>query len=153
MKGVILAGGLGTAFRPLSHTGPKQLVPIANKPVLHYVIEDLVGAGIKDIGIVVGYTEERINAIKNACGDGSRWGCKITYINQDAPRGLAHAIGICRQFTGNDSFVVYLGDNMIKGGITSFVKEFQQANYDAGLLLAEVEEPRKYGIAVLDTNG
>jgi len=153
LKGVILAGGLGKAFRPLSHTGPKQLVPIANKPVLHYVIEDLVEAEIREIGIVVGYTEERINAIKDAMGDGSRWGCKITYIRQDAPRGLAHAVGICRQFIGQDNFVVYLGDNMIKGGIVPFVQEFNRANCEASLLVAEVDEPRKYGIAVLDTNG
>ena len=153
MRGVILAGGLGTAFRPLSHTGPKQLVPIANKPVLHYVIENLVEAGVKEIGIVVGYTEERINAIKDAVGDGSKWGCKVTYIHQDAPRGLAHAIGVCRQFTGTDNFIVYLGDNMIKGGIVSFVQEFNRANCAASLLLAEVDEPGKYGIAVLDTEG
>ncbi len=153
MKGIILAGGLGTAFRPLSHTGPKQLVPIANKPVLHYVIEDLAEAEIKEIGIVVGYTDERINAIKDAVGDGSRWGCKITYIRQDAPRGLAHAIGICRQFTGNDSFVVYLGDNMMKGGIVTFVEEFKKTDCETCLLLTEVDEPRKYGIAVLGGNG
>ncbi|MFH1169936.1 MAG: glucose-1-phosphate thymidylyltransferase [Chloroflexota bacterium] len=153
MKGIILAGGLGKAFRPLSHTGPKQLVPIANKPVLHYVIEDLVAAGIKEIGIVVGYTEERIEAIKDAAGDGSRWGCRITYISQDAPRGLAHAVGICRQFTGEDDFVVYLGDNMIKGGIGAFVDRFRQSGCDAGLLLAEVAEPGKYGIALLDSGG
>lgn len=153
MKGVILAGGLGKAFRPLSHTGPKQLVPIANKPVIHYVIEDLVEAEIREIGIIVGYTEERIKAIEDAVGNGSRWGCQITYIRQDAPRGLAHAVGICRQFTGDDSFVVYLGDNMIKGGIVPFVEEFKQADCGASLLLAEVTEPGKYGIAVLGTNG
>jgi glucose-1-phosphate thymidylyltransferase len=150
MKGVILAGGLGKAFRPLSHTGPKQLVPIANKPVLHYVIEDLAGAGIKDIGIVVGYTEERVKAIKDAVGDGSRWGCRVTYIDQDSPRGLAHAVGICREFTGDDKFVVYLGDNMIKGGITSFVHDFERSRCGVNLLLTEVDEPQKYGVAVLD---
>ncbi len=153
MKGVILAGGLGKAFRPLSYTGPKQLVPIANKPVLHYVIEDLVGAGIKEIGIIVGYTEERIKAIKDAVGDGSMWGCKVQYIEQDAPRGLAHAVGICRKFTGKDSFVVYLGDNMIKGGIASFVDEFQHSNSDASLLLTEVADPQKYGVAIVDGAG
>ena len=153
MKGIILAGGLGKHFRPLSHTGPKQLVPIANKPVLHYVIEDLVEAGIKEIGIIVGYTEERIDAVKGAVGDGARWGCKVTYIRQDAPRGLAHAVGISRQFIGRDSFVVYLGDNMIKGGIVLFVEEFKRANCEASLLLAEVDEPQKYGVAVLGANG
>jgi len=153
VKGVILAGGLGKAFRPLSYTGPKQLVPIANKPVLHYVIEDMVNAGIRDIGIIVGYTEERINAIKDSAGDGSRWNCRISYIDQDAPRGLAHAVGICRHYTGDDSFVVYLGDNMIKGGITQFVEEFDRSDYHASLLLAEVDEPQKYGIAVTDEEG
>lgn len=153
MKGVILAGGLGKEFRPLSHSGPKQLVPIANKPVLHYVIENLVEAEIKEIGIVVGYIEEKTNAIENAVGDGSRWGCKITYIRQDVPKGLAHAVGVCRQFIGRDNFVVYLGDNIIKGGIVPFVKEFNQTDCDAGLLVAEVDEPRRYGIAVLDVNG
>ncbi len=153
MKGVILAAGLAKEFRPLSYASPKQLVPIANKPVLHYVIEDLVEAEIKEIGIVVGYIEERTNAIKNAVGDGSIWGVKITYIRQDPPRGLAHAVGICRQFIGQDKFVVYLGDNVIKGGIVPYVKEFNRADYDAGLLVAEVDEPRKYGIAVLDANG
>lgn len=153
MKGVILAGGLGKEFRPLSYSEPKQLVPIANKPVLHYVIEDLVEAEIKEIGIVVGYIEEKTNAIKNAVGDGSRWGCKITYIRQDVPRGLAHAVRVCRQFIGRDNFVVYLGDNIIKGGIVPFVKEFNRTDCDAGLLVAEVDEPRRYGIAVLDVNG
>ncbi len=153
MKGIILAGGLGKAFRPLSHTGPKQLVPIANKPVIHYVIEDLVAADVREIAIVVGYTEDRIKAIKDAVGDGSRWGCRVTYIPQDAPRGLAHAIGICRQFTGKDSFVVYLGDNIIKGGIVPFVKEFDRSDCGASLLLAEVDDPRKYGVAVLGAGG
>ncbi|MCL4440483.1 MAG: sugar phosphate nucleotidyltransferase [Firmicutes bacterium] len=153
MKGIILAGGLGTRFRPLSHTGPKQLVPIANKPVLYYVIEDLVEAGIKEIGIVVGYTEEKVNAIKDAVGDGSRWNCKVAYIQQDAPRGLAHAVGICRDFIGGEAFIVYLGDNILREGIVPYASEFYKSDADAYLLVAEVEEPNKYGIAVLSEAG
>lgn len=153
MKGVILAGGLGTGFRPLSYTTPKQLVPIANKPLLYYIIEDIVNAGIGELGIVVGSNEEVVGAIKNGVGDGSRWGCKISYIQQDAPKGLAHAVGICRQFVGKDRFVVYLGDNMLRDGISPFVREFNRIDCDASLLVAEVDEPRKFGIAVLDKNG
>jgi len=153
MKGIILAGGFAKRFRPLSHTGPKQLVPIANKPVLYYVVEDLVEAGINDIGVVVSQIEENANAIKNALGDGSRWDCKISYIHQDAPRGLAHAIGICRDFTGDEDFVVYLGDNMLKEGIARFVKEFGKAHVDATILLTEVDDPKKYGVAVINQAG
>ena len=153
MKGVVLAGGLGKAFRPLSHTGPKQLVPIANKPVLHYVIEDLTEAGVKEIAIIVGYTEERIGAIKDAAGDGSTWRCRVTYIEQDAPRGLAHAVGICRGFVGDSDFVVYLGDNMISGGIVPYVAEFTRSGCDCSLLLAEVSDPTRYGVALLGDDG
>jgi len=153
MKGLILAGGLGKRLRPLTHTGPKQTIPIANKPVLHYCIEDLVNAGIKDIGIIVGYTPERINAIKEVVGEGLLWGARITYIEQDAPRGLAHAVYIAEDFIDNDNFVVYLGDNMLKGGIKEFVKEFVKTDAHVKLLLSEVETPTQYGIAVLDKNG
>jgi glucose-1-phosphate thymidylyltransferase len=153
VKGVILAGGLGTGFRPLSYTTPKQLVPIANKPLLYYIIEDIVSAGIGELGIVVGSNEEVAGAIKDAVGDGSRWGCKISYIRQDTPKGLAHAVGICREFVVQDRFVVYLGDNMLRDGISSFVSEFNRIGCDASLLVAEVDEPGKFGIAVLDKNG
>jgi len=153
MKGLILAGGLGKRLRPLTHTGPKQTIPIANKPVLHYCVEHLVNAGIKDIGIIVGYTPKRINAIKEVVGDGSLWGAKITYIEQDAPRGLAHAIYIAEDFIANDNFVVYLGDNMLKGGIKDYVKEFVKTGVHAKLLLSEVEDPTRYGIATVDKNG
>jgi len=153
MKGLILAGGLGKRLRPLTHTGPKQTIPIANKPVLHYCIEDLVNVGIKDIGIIVGYTPDRIDAIKGVVGDGSRWGVKITYIEQDAPRGLAHAIYIAKDFIDGDNFVVYLGDNMLKGGVKDFVKDFVKSGSHAKLLLSEVEDPTQYGIAVIDKNG
>lgn len=149
MKGLILAGGLGTRLRPISHTGPKQLVPIANKPVLHYIIEDLGNAGIKEIGIIVGYTKERIQKIIDSCGDGSNWDVKITYIEQDAPRGLAHAVFIAKDFIKDDDFVVYLGDNMLKEGITNLVNNFKKSNADASILLCHVDIPQKYGVALL----
>jgi len=153
MKGLILAGGLGKRLRPLTHTGPKQIIPIANKPVLHYCIEDLVNAGIKDIGIIVGYTEERINTIKEVVGDGSRWEANITYIEQDAPRGLAHAVWTAKDFLGNDDFVVYLGDNLLKNGIKYFVDDFKKTYADASILLAKVNNPEKFGIALLNEKG
>lgn len=153
MKGLILAGGLGTRLRPLTHTGPKQLIPIANKPVLFYVIEDLVEAGITDIGIIVGYTEERINIVKNTVGDGSLWNAKITYIEQDAPRGIAHAVHCAKEFIGDESFVVYLGDNILKSGIVNFVDEFNKSGGEASILLSSVPDPQKYGVAQLDEKG
>ena len=153
MRGLILAGGLGKRLRPLTHTGPKQLVPIANKPVLHYCIEDLVNAGIKDIGIIVGYTEDRINTIKESVGDGSKWGAKITYLEQDAPRGLAHAVWIAKDFLKNDDFAVYLGDNILKGGIKHFVEEFKKSDAEASILLCKTDKPEKFGIATLDEKG
>lgn len=153
MKGVILAGGLGTRLRPLTYTEAKQLILIANKPVLEYGIEDLKGAGIHEIGIVVGYTPERIRSITDVMGDGSRWGVHITYIEQDAPRGIAHAVYCAKDFVEKDGFVVYLGDNLLKGGIAPFIKRFKAQQADAGVLLAQVEDPRPYGVAVLDRNG
>lgn len=153
MKGLVLAGGLGTRLRPLTHTGPKQLIPIANKPVLFYVIEDLVEAGITDIGIIVGYTEERINIVKNTVGDGLRWGAKITYIEQDAPRGIAHAVYCAKEFMGGEPFVVYLGDNILKSGIVNFVDEFKNSDAEASILLSHVPDPQKYGVALLDDRG
>jgi len=153
MKGIILAGGAGTRLRPLTHTGAKQLIPIANKPVLEYCIEDLKEAGIRDIGIVVGYTSERIESITEAIGDGCRWGVNITYIEQDAPRGIAHAVYCAKDFVGKNAFVVYLGDNMLKGGIAPFIERFKVEDVDCGILLAQVEDPRPYGVAVLNVNG
>ena len=153
IKGLILAGGLGKRLRPLTHTGPKQLIPVANKPVVHYCIEDLVNVGIKDIGIIVGYTKKRIDSIKKAIGDGSQWGVKINYIEQDAPRGLAHAVWIARDFLGDDDFVVYLGDNILKGGIKHFVEKFENSSADVSLLLSEVKNPENFGIAMLNGSG
>jgi len=122
MKGLILSGGAGTRLRPITHTSAKQLVPVANKPILFYGIEDMVEAGIKRIGIVVGETAPEIKA---AVGDGSRWGAEITYIPQDEPRGLAHCVLIARDFIGDDDFVVYLGDNMLQQRLDGLVAAFE----------------------------
>lgn len=153
MKGIILAGGLGTRLRPLTHTGTKQLIPIANKPVLEYCIEDLREVGIRDIGIIVGYTPDRIKSVTDVIGDGGRWGANIVYIEQDSPRGIAHAVHCAKSFVGDDDLVVYLGDNMLKGGIAPFIERFKAQAVDAGILLAQVEDPRPYGVAVLNDDG
>jgi glucose-1-phosphate thymidylyltransferase len=146
VKGLILSGGKGTRLRPLTYTSAKQLVPIANKPVLFYGIEAIADAGIRDIGIVVGDTQAEIRA---AVGDGSRWGVRVTYIEQDAPRGLAHAVKISRGFIGADPFVMYLGDNLLNKGITDFVKEFSEQKPAAQILLAKVPDPQMFGVAEL----
>ncbi len=146
MKGLILSGGKGTRLRPLTFTQAKQLVPVANKPVLYYGIEALLEAGIKDIGIVVGDTEEEIKA---AVGDGSRWGIRIKYIQQDAPLGLAHAVKISQHYLKNDPFVMYLGDNILKSGIKSLVREFQEKQPNSLILLTEVPNPEMFGVAEL----
>jgi len=146
VKGLILSGGKGTRLRPLTYTSAKQLVPIANKPVLFYGIEAIADAGIRDIGIVVGDTQAEIRA---AVGDGSRWGVRVTYIEQDAPRGLAHAVKISRSFIGTDPFVMYLGDNLLNKGITDFVREFGDTRPAAQILLAKVPDPQMFGVAQL----
>ena len=126
MKGIIVAGGKGTRLRPLTYTGAKQLVPVANKPVLFYAVEDLVEAGISEIGIVVPADHQMArDQIMAAVGDGDRWGARITYIPQDAPRGIAHAVSICRDFVGDEKFVVFLGDNFIREGIKPQVDAFR----------------------------
>jgi len=146
MKGLILSGGRGTRLRPLTYTSAKQLVPVANKPVLFYGIEALAAAGIREIGMVVGDTKEEI---KTAVGDGSRWNVKITYIEQDAPRGLAHAVLISEAFMGRDPFVMYLGDNLLNRGITEFVEEFAREAPAAQILLTKVPDPQMFGVAEL----
>ncbi|NOT45179.1 MAG: glucose-1-phosphate thymidylyltransferase [Acidobacteria bacterium] len=146
MKGLILSGGKGTRLRPLTYTSAKQLVPVANKPVLFYGIEAIAEAGITEIGIVVGDTQAEIRA---AVGDGSRWGVRVSYIEQDAPRGLAHAVKISRPFIGDEPFVMYLGDNLLNRGITRFVEEFERERPAAQILLAHVPDPQMFGVAQL----
>ncbi|MSQ09979.1 MAG: glucose-1-phosphate thymidylyltransferase [Dehalococcoidia bacterium] len=147
MKGLVLSGGKGTRLRPLTFTGAKQLVPIANKPVLFYVLEDLVEAGITDIGIIVGDTHEQVRA---AVGDGATFGARVTYIQQDAPLGLAHAVRIARDFLQDDPFVMFLGDNLIRDGIVSYVRDFEAGGMNSLIVLKEVPNPREFGIAVLE---
>jgi glucose-1-phosphate thymidylyltransferase len=147
MKGLILSGGKGTRLRPLTYTSAKQLVPVANKPVLFYGIEALVEAGITDIGIVVGETEAEIRA---AVGDGSHWNARITYLPQDAPRGLAHAVLISESFVNGDSFVMYLGDNLLNRGIVEFVEQFTREGPAAQILLTPVPDPQMFGVAELN---
>jgi glucose-1-phosphate thymidylyltransferase len=144
---LILSGGRGTRLRPLTYTSAKQLVPVANKPVLFYGIETLAGAGIRDIGIVVGDTREEIEA---AVGDGSEWDVRVTYIPQDAPRGLAHAVLIAEPFLGAEPFVMYLGDNLLAKGIVPFVEEFAATRPAAQILLTPVPHPEQYGVAETD---
>jgi glucose-1-phosphate thymidylyltransferase len=146
VKGLILSGGKGTRLRPLTYTSAKQLVPVANKPVLFYGIEAIADAGIREIGIVVGDTQAEIRA---AVGDGSRWGVKVTYIEQDAPRGLAHAVKISQPFIDGDPFVMYLGDNLLNKGITPFVREFEREKPAAQILLTRVPDPQMFGVAQL----
>lgn len=146
-KALILSGGKGTRLRPITHTSAKQLVPVANKPILFYGIEAIRDAGISDIGIIVGDTAGEIEA---AVGDGSQLGVKVTYIHQEAPLGLAHAVSIAREFIGSDRLVVYLGDNLIIDGIRSFVQQFESSKPNCQILLAHVPNPESFGVAELD---
>ena len=150
MKALILAGGSGTRLRPITHTSAKQLIPVANKPVLFYGIEQLRDAGVTDLGIVVGDTAAEVRA---AVGDGSQFGVQVTYLPQDAPLGLAHAVLIARDWLGDDDFVMLLGDNFLIGGMTEFVDDFVNSDAEVQLLLTEVAEPQFYGVAVLDADG
>jgi glucose-1-phosphate thymidylyltransferase len=166
MKGLILSGGAGTRLRPITYTSAKQLVPVANKPILFYGIEDMAAAGIVDIGIVVGETRSEI---VEAVGDGSRFGVRVTYIPQEAPLGLAHCVLIARDFLGDDEFVMYLGDNMLEQGLAEFVGRFrgersqaQAPTLDAGepplppvaqILLCPVPDPHRFGVAEVDGSG
>ncbi len=148
MKGVILTGGTGSRLRPITHTGPKQLVPVANRPVIEYAIDDLKEAGITEIGMVLG--NHGREEIMDHIGDGSKFGVDITYIIQGNPLGLAHATGCAKDFVEDEDFVLYLGDNIIKDGITELVDSFTSGDYGAGIALQEVENPEECGVADVD---
>lgn len=147
LKGLVLSGGKGSRLRPFTYTGAKQLVPIANKPILFYALENLVQAGITDIGVVVGDTAEQI---REALGDGSRFGARLTYIHQEQPLGIAHGIKIAHHFLGDDPFVLFLGDNFIKEGITPFVEAFRHGDMECQILLYPVPNPQDFGIAEME---
>jgi glucose-1-phosphate thymidylyltransferase len=148
MKGIILHGGHGTRLRPLTHTGPKQLLPIASKPMSRYALDDLIDAGIRDIAILLG--DIFPDKVKEYYGDGTRFGAKISYIYQDKPRGISHAIQLCKDFINSDKkFVVYLGDNILNGGIKRYVSHFIESKSDAIILLCQVKEPSRFGIATM----
>jgi len=151
MKGLVLAGGYGTRLRPLTHTGPKQLIPIANKPNIQYCIEDLREAGITDIGVVLGNVMPE--KVQEFLGDGSRFGVRISYIVQGEPKGIAHAVNCAKEFMGDDEFVVYLGDNLLKNGIKAITKKMKDNRADCVISLMPVKEPQRYGIAELSPDG
>lgn len=150
MKGIILHGGHGTRLRPLTHTGPKQLLPIANKPMSQYCVETLVKAGIVEIAFIVGGIGS--NKVKEHYGNGEKFGAQFSYIAQDFPKGIAHAISLCKDFVGNEKFVVFLGDNIIQREISKYVFNFQKSNASASLLLCEVNNPSQFGIAEIKDN-
>ena len=148
MKGIILHGGHGTRLRPLTHTGPKQLLPICNKPMSEYCVESLKYSGITDIAIVVGGIGS--DKVKEYYGNGEKFNIKITYIEQDSPKGIAHAVGLCQDFVDNEKFIVFLGDNFINTNIKNFTKDFENSTFAASLLLCEVDNPEQFGIAYLE---
>jgi glucose-1-phosphate thymidylyltransferase len=150
MKGLILSGGKGTRLYPLTYTSAKQLIPVANKPVLFRVIESIRDAGIEEIGIVVGDTAAEV---QDAVGRGGRWGVQITYIHQEQPLGLAHCVKISRDFLGDDRFVMFLGDNVIQGGISPLIAEFAGSDWNSQIVLTRIAHPEQYGVAELDEQG
>jgi glucose-1-phosphate thymidylyltransferase len=151
LKGLVLSGGRGTRLRPLTHTAAKQLVPVANRPILYYVLDNLRDAGIRDVGIII--SPETGQAIQEAVGDGYAWGMKLEYLLQEAPLGLAHAVKVARPFLGSDPFIMYLGDNLIGSGIGGFCETFENSNADASILLKEVDNPSSFGIAEVNSQG
>ncbi len=150
MKGLILSGGKGTRLYPLTFTSAKQLIPVANKPILFRVIESIRDAGIDEIGIVVGDTADEIKA---AVRRGNKWGVKVTYIHQEEPLGLAHAVKISKDFLGDERFVMFLGDNVIQGGISPLIRQFSDAEWSSQIVLTEVKHPESYGVAELSQSG
>ncbi len=151
IKGLVLSGGKGTRLRPITYTGAKQLVPIANKPILFYVLENIVNLGIKDVGIII--APETGDAVKQAVGDGTRWGVDVTYILQPEPAGLAHAVKIAKPFLQEDPFLMYLGDNLIGADLRRFYERFITETPDAQILLKPVEDPSRFGVAEVDEKG
>ena len=150
MKGIILHGGHGTRLRPLTHTGPKQLLPIANKPMSEYCVDAIRDCGISEIAIIIGGIGS--NKVKEYYGDGSKFNVKITYIKQDEPKGIAHAINLCKEFIGNEKFLTFLGDNIIQKPIKDISKKFEGSDNDAVILLCKVENPERFGIADIDND-
>jgi glucose-1-phosphate thymidylyltransferase len=146
MKALVLSGGRGTRLRPITYTSAKQLVPIANKPILFYILESVAAAGIREVGIVVGDTHREI---RSAVGDGGDWGFHVTYIEQEAPLGLAHAVKISEPYLGREPFVMVLGDNLLRDGIAPFVEEYQRVRPNTQILLAKVKDPQRFGVAEL----
>ena len=150
MKGIILHGGHGTRLRPLTHTGPKQLLPIANKPMSQYCLEAIRDCGINDIAIIIGGIGSQ--KVKEYYGDGTEFGVKLTYVEQDEPKGIAHAINLCKDFIGNEKFLTFLGDNIIQKSIQNVSKQFEESDDDATVLLCEVKNPEQFGIAIVTDN-
>lgn len=148
MKALILSGGTGSRLRPLTYTGAKQLIPVANKPILHYAVEAIKESGISEIGIII--NKETGPDVQKSLGDGVQWDVKITYIEQDAPRGLAHAVKISESFIGQDSFLMYLGDNLVRDGVKDFTDKFRAGDSNSLILLSKVDDPQRFGVAELN---
>jgi glucose-1-phosphate thymidylyltransferase len=151
LRGVILHGGYGTQLRPLTYTSPKQLIPVANKPISQYVVEDLKNAGITDIAIVLGNVCPE--KVREHYGNGEKFGVKIHYVQQKEPKGIAEAVSLCKKYVDNQPFIVYLGDNLLKGGINQLVRRFERSKCDVMLLLCEVKNPERFGVAKFDNSG